>query len=219
MTLLDEPGMVDLPQRVLALLNASTAEIGLHANASPRTVGDRTQEFLAERLIDSLPPHLVGDYAAEFSRRAMADLAFKDRAGNYYVVDVKTHCRSARFNMPNLISVERLTRFYEDRSNIFCLLIVSYDRVGDDWRFTECVFTPIEGLSWECLTIGALGWGQLQIANANAIHLLSGSRRSWMLRLCDAMLHFYPREIGKIETRIGYFEAARQRWLLRGAEE
>lgn len=216
MTLFSNPVLYDLPGRILTMLNASGTQIGLHAAASPRTVGDRTQVFLAEHLIDLLPPELVDDYAAEFSRRAMADLAFKDRQGNYYVVDVKTHCRSTQFNMPNLISVERLTRFYEERSNIFCVLIVSYQSVGGAWHFTDCIFTPVEGLAWDCLTIGALGWGQLQIANANSIRVLPTRRRSWMLRLCDAMLHFYPREIEKIGARMSYFEAARDRWLGRG---
>jgi hypothetical protein len=33
-----------------------------------------------------------------------------------------------------------------------------------------------------------------------------------MLELCDAMLEFYPKEIGKIQTRIEYFERVRERW-------
>ncbi len=206
----------ELPAKILELLNeASSDEMGLRATASPRTVGDRTQEYLAEKLVDILPRNLIGDYTAEFSRRAMADLAFKDLDQNYYVVDVKTHCRSTQFNMPNLISVERLTRFYEDPLNFFCILIVGYDVIGDSWRFTECKFVPVEHLDWDCLTIGALGWGQLQIANANRISLARSTRREWMLRLCDALLHFYPREIEKVEARIAYFEAAKARWLER----
>lgn len=38
----------------------------------------------------------------------MADLAFKDPDGFYYIVDVKTHRLGTAFNMPNLTSVERL---------------------------------------------------------------------------------------------------------------
>ena len=33
-----------------------------------------------------------------------------------------------------------------------------------------------------------------------------------MLELCDVMLEFYPKEIGKIQTRINYFERLKHRW-------
>lgn len=38
------------------------------------------------------------------------------------------------------------------------------------------------------------------------------SRREWMLELCETMLEFYPKEIGKIEARIEYFRKVKQRW-------
>ena len=143
----------------------------------------------------------------------MADLAFRDRNGFYYVVDVKTHRIGTAFNMPNLTSVERLARFYEDDSNYFLLLLVKYDITGVKVEVKNVHFVPIEFLSWECLTVGALGWGQIQIANANLVTIKTGhSRKTWMLELCDVMLDFYPREITKIGNRIGYFEAVRDRW-------
>jgi len=30
--------------------------------------------------------------------------------------------------------------------------------------------------------------------------------------LCDVMLEFYPREVGKIHDRLNYFKRVRQRW-------
>ena len=51
-----------------------------------------------------------GEYWSEFARRSMADMAFMDTEGVYSVIDVKTHNEHTRFNMPNLTSVERLTR-------------------------------------------------------------------------------------------------------------
>jgi hypothetical protein len=37
-------------------------------------------------------------------------------------VDVKTHREETAFNMPNLTSVDRLARFYEDDANFFVML-------------------------------------------------------------------------------------------------
>ena len=143
----------------------------------------------------------------------MADLAFEDNHGLYYVVDVKTHRRSTKFNMPNLTSVERLSRFYEDDRNHFVILMVSYVIQGLRTLVEEVVFAPIEFLAWDCLTIGALGWGQIQIANANMISINPGySRRKWMLELCDTLFDFYPKEIAKIDRRIEHFRKVREQW-------
>lgn len=115
--------------------------------------------------------------------------------------------------MPNLTSVERLSRFYEDDNNVFALIMVKYRL--DDHRVvaTEVTFAPIEFLEWDCLTVGALGWGQIQIANSNRIAVNDGfSRKQWMLTLCEIMLDFYPKEMLKIQDRIGRFENVKSFW-------
>jgi hypothetical protein len=78
----------------------------------------------------------------------------------------------------------------------------------------EVYFVPIEHLKWDCLTIGALGTGQIQIANSKHIEIDPGqNRRAWMLEFCDTMLAFYPKEIAKITKRIGKFEKVKEFWL------
>lgn len=153
-------------------------------------------------------------YSTGFARRAMADLAFEDHDGFYYVVDVKTHrLYDTKFNMPNLTSVERLTRFYQDDKNYFVVLFISYEVVEAQVVVRQTKFIPIEFLSWSCLTIGALGWGQIQIANSNILAVNpSYPRKRWMVELCDSLLDFYPREINKIGQRIEYFQKVRAFW-------
>lgn len=128
--------------------------------------------------------------------------------------DVKTHRVDTKFNMPNLTSCHRLARFYEDDENFFCLLMIKYGLDGLRINVLDVHFVPIEFLGWDCLTIGALGWGQIQIANANQITINAGySRRKWMIELCDVMLDFYPREIAKIGDRMQRFQRLRDTWL------
>lgn len=79
---------------------------------STRAVGDAIQTILCEHFRS-----LIGDLCSEYCsdvRRAMTDLAFTDKDGFYYIVDVKTHRLGTHFKMPNLTSLERLARFYED---------------------------------------------------------------------------------------------------------
>ena len=83
----------------------------------------------------------------------------------------------------------------------------------------QAQFIPIEFLDWDCLTLGALGWGQIQIANSNHISVRSGySRKSWMIELCDNLLEFYPKEISKIGQRIEHFKKVKTFWENRSDE-
>jgi hypothetical protein len=176
-------------------------------------VGDAIEGILSDSF-DTLLGDLCDEYSANFARRAMADIAFKDVDGFYYVVDVKTHRTDTKLNMPNLTSVERLARFYEDDADYFVLLMVSYHLEETQALITQVRFVPIEFLGWDCLTIGALGWGQIQIANSNRITVNPQySRKKWMLELCDVMLEFYPKEIVKIGERIERFRRIQEFWL------
>ncbi|MCX6841553.1 MAG: hypothetical protein NTX53_04625 [candidate division WOR-3 bacterium] len=201
-----------IEKAVVEMLNLQPDFLSARTAESTRAVGDAIQSILSEHFQSLLGEHCA-EYSAQFARRAMADLAFKDRDGFYHVVDVKTHRLGTQFNMPNLTSVERLARFYEDDHNYFVLLLVKYAVTDVQFRAEEAHFVPIEFLSWDCLTLGALGWGQVQIANANVIRVNEGySRRKWMLQLCDALLEFYPREIGKVKERIEHFRRVKQMW-------
>lgn len=169
---------------------------------------------LLEESFGTLLHEYVKEYSSHFARRSMADLAFTDIGGFYHVVDIKTHRLDTAFNMPNLTSVERLTRYYQDDNNYFDLLLLAYSVDNLHINVERVHFIPIEFLSWDCLTIGALGWGQIQIANSNRINVDSTqSRIQWMLSLCDVMMQFYPAEINKIGERIEYFKQVRSYWL------
>jgi hypothetical protein len=182
--------------------------------SSPRSIGDAVQEFLAQRgLAEALAEIGISHIDSDFSRRSMEDIAFEDNSGNYYAVDVKTHNLSTQFNMPNLISVRRLANFYRNDSNTFCILMVSYEVVDNKLEYRECNFKPIEAFSWDCLTFGALGWGQIQIANANTLIFDENvSRKQWMLNMYDKLEIFYNKEIGKIAEHKDWFSKIRQEW-------
>ncbi|MGA3080985.1 MAG: hypothetical protein ABSD44_06345 [Terracidiphilus sp.] len=199
--------------RVRDLINSNPDFLSQNTARSTRAAGDAIEDIVA-RSFDQILGPVCSEYSSDFARRAMADVAFNDVDGLYYIVDVKTHREDTKFNMPNLTSVERLSRFYEDDSNYFTVLMISYSVVGNTARVSEVKFIPIEFLGWDCLTIGALGWGQIQIANSNFVTVRPGySRKQWMLDFCDVMLEFYPKEISKIGDRISRFEQVREFWM------
>ena len=147
---------IQIAEKTLHLLNDCGDFLSENTAKSTRAVGDALQDILAEHFGTLLGDYCT-DYSANFARRAMADLAFRDKEDNYYVVDVKTHREDTKFNMPNLTSVERLARFYEDDSNYFVLLLIRYCVDHTSIRVKHVDFVPIEWLDWECLTIVGLG--------------------------------------------------------------
>lgn len=198
--------------RIMDFLNGQKDYLSATSLKSPRAAGDAIQDILADHFA-SILGDVCDECTTDFARRAMADVAFVDKDKIYYVIDVKTHRQDTKFNMLNLTSVERLSRFYEADTNYFVILFVSYSIMGSRIVVSGVHFVPIEFLDWNCLTIGALGWGQIQIANSNVINLKPQySRNLWMLELCDVMLDFYPREIAKIHKRVTRFEEIRTAW-------
>lgn len=201
-----------IEQIVVDFLNARQGYLSSSTIKSTRAVGDAIQDILSENFQTILADERA-TYSIVFARRAMADLAFEDSDGFYYIVDVSSHRDDTKFNMPNLTSVERLARFYEDDKNYFVLLFVSYEVAETQVIVRQARFIPIEFLDWGCLTLGALGWGQIQIANSNQITIRSEySRKAWMIELCDNLLEFYPKEISKIGQRIEHFKKVRTFW-------
>jgi len=202
----------EIEKKILLFLNGQKDFLSMRTINSPRAVGDAIENVLSENF-QTILGNVIKEYSPSFARRAMADLAFTDKDGFYYIVDVKTHRLDTKFNMPNLTSVERLSRFYEEDGNHFILLKIDYKIKGTKVVIKHVTFAPIEFFSWDCLTIGALGWGQIQIANANMVNIVpKNSRKNWMLELCDTLLDFYPKEIGKITERIGHFKKIRKFW-------
>lgn len=211
--ILEENTVIKIENCILNILNDSATIINERIMTSPRAVGDIVQDIVGERIFECFPSHLISSYNAAFGRRAMEDVAFYDVDENYYVVDVKTHNIDTDFNMPNLTSVQRLSKLYNDDKQYFIILFVEYTTKNGVIEFENVIFFPIENLQWSCLNIGALGWGQIQITNANSICIdRMQTRKAWMLRLCDALEEFYPKEISKIQQRIDYFQDIKRFW-------
>ncbi|OGJ21957.1 MAG: hypothetical protein A3J60_02195 [Candidatus Pacebacteria bacterium RIFCSPHIGHO2_02_FULL_46_9] len=212
-TIFQDKNRIEIEKKIKVFINGQSDFLSGRTASSPRAVGDAIQSILDDSF-GTLLGKYAKDFSSQFARRAMADLAFTDIEENYHVVDVKTHRLDTVFNMPNLTSVERLSRFYEDDKNHFDLLLLAYSVKDLHLTVEKVYFVPIEMLSWSCLTIGALGWGQIQIANSNKIILDERcSRKQWMINLCDVLLEFYPNEIGKIGIRIEHFKKIKEHWL------
>ncbi len=118
-----------IAEKIKVFLNNQKDFLSARTQNSPRAVGDAIENIIVENFKEILGD-LINEYSSSFARRAMADLAFTDKDDFYYVVDVKTHRLDTKFNMPNLTSVERLSRFYEEDVNYFSILKIDYQIKG-----------------------------------------------------------------------------------------
>jgi hypothetical protein len=204
----------EIARAVVPLINRGIGRLSPRILSSTRAVGDTIQVFLSRHFGELLLESEKRQYWSHFPRRAMADFAFQDKEDFYYAVDVKTHRLEPGLHMPNLISVKRLTTFYENDKHYFAVLIIKYLLENGQLHVREAHFAPIEFFSWECLTIGALGWGQIQLRNADQIAWVpaNSSRKQWMLTLCEKALIFYLQEIRKIQKRRRHFQRIYRFW-------
>jgi len=197
-----------LRARIVAFLRARrTFVVSEEFRRSTRGVGDAIESLIVEGFGD-IAKGLVDTIDTDFSRRAMEDLSFWI-GSKYYAVDMKTHREEPGFHMPNLTSVKRLMDFYEEDDNFFVIVVIKYHltdtgNLGDITAIVE----PIEWFEWNCLRIGALGWGQLQFRNAADIQVDRGqTRKKWLRSFTGELREHYAREQGKIEERLEYLEA------------
>ena len=201
-----------IQENIKEYINSQSDFLSERTISSTRAVGDAIQNLIEDGFPEILNDVIV-NYYSNFPRRAMEDLAFTDQEGNYYAVDIKTHRLDTDFNMPNLISVKRLSEFYENQKNYFIILAIAYSVDQIQITAEQVYFVPIEFFDWDCLTLAALGWCQIQIANSNTITLNEhGSRKQWMIRMCDNLFNFYNKELSKIEDRIESFQRVKENW-------
>jgi hypothetical protein len=214
---LSKQNLQTLQKKLKIFVNNKSGYLLSQNMKNPRSVGDGIEDLIKENINEIFSdPNL--EYTNSATRRSMADFTITDKNGFGYSIDIKSHNLDAKFSMPNLTANRGLVELYDTPENVkpnyFMVMIFSYRVVGPHIVIEDVVFSPIENFDWSCLTIGALGWGQIQIKNSNNIVLnYSKTRKQWMIELCDKMLVFYPNEVEKIGNRIEYFKEVKKKWL------
>ncbi|MBC8218842.1 MAG: hypothetical protein H8E73_10290, partial [Planctomycetes bacterium] len=96
MSVFSDSRYADIEKEVKKLIGQQGTFLSGSTVSSTRAVGDAIQSIISGGF-----ERIVADYCTEFSsdfaRRAMADLAFQDNGGNYYLIDVKTHNVDTQF--------------------------------------------------------------------------------------------------------------------------
>jgi hypothetical protein len=117
---------------------------------------------------------------------------------NYF--DVKTRQVGTDFNMPNLISVDRLDKMLEDPDTELHYWMIDY-RVHEDGTCTveHSEIRTVWSLPWPALAIQNLGKGQLQISNWSQLATHVNNRDAWHQFLKAERKRFYLKQASKFQ--------------------
>lgn len=162
-----------------------------------RSIGNIIEEKIKRNSQDIFPKNLISNIGLKPSKKSMSDLICLSSDGYLHNIDVKTHMENTTFNMPNITSVEKLIDLYKSDKNYFSIILVKYMIIDGSCVVSNVIFSPIENISIDCLTIGALGKGQLQLKNSNSVCFSKIDRNEWIDNFKNMMSKFYDKQIIK----------------------
>jgi len=93
------------------------------------------------------------------TRKAVGDFMMSDN----HAVNVKSNNVEKQNYSPNLISIKKMHEWVFEEKKDISFVFVDYKVVGDKLEIVaETPLTPIETISWDCLSIEAQGYGVIQ---------------------------------------------------------
>ena len=169
-------------------------------NLQQRGVADVIEKYICEQIIKIDDQNLIIEESK--TKKSLEDVQIKNNQ-ELYKIDIKTHDINSDFSMPNLISVDRLKKFYENDNNYIIYIFISYNTINNNTQIKNIQIRFIEELSWDILGIQNLGKGQLQIKNMNnQLIFVEINRINWINTLKQNMIKFYKKQIEKTQKLI-----------------
>ena len=176
-------------------------EIPYEGGLMQRGIADIIEVIVSDIILNLKDQSIKESYEAK-SKRSIEDVGLITTDYDDIKIDIKTHDSESDLSMPNLISISRIKKFYENDKNLLLYVFVKYHTDNNSIHISEVIVKSIEQIDWGCLTIGKLGKGQLQITNMNDISFNDFlSRKDWMERLSYDVIIYYRSLINKIETK------------------
>ena len=192
---------MNLNEQVKILLEKSQKEFSVSDYLSHHSVGDIMENYCCNRALD----HFGSSCIKSKSKRSIEDFTIlQDKIINYY--DVKAHHIQGNkkgFSMPNLVSIKRLKKLIKDGNKTLNYIFIDYTRDGNKIMVVDAKVVNIYEIGWSNLTIGSLGYGQLQIKDNNKkVEIVPYDKESWEMNLKKMATNFYIKQIAKYEKQI-----------------
>ena len=179
------------------LLELINSEINTQ-NLSKKQILEKIENVCVDKIFDLQKDNIIINKAK--SKRTIEDVQI-----NYgkltYKVDVKTHGANNELSMPNLISIDRLRKFYESDDNFLIYVFINYSTENNITKINKIDVKYIEEIHWSMLAIQNIGKGQLQIKDMkNDLLFTEADREKWMTTLRLKAVKYYDKLIEKVES-------------------
>jgi len=173
----------------------------VNENLMQRGIADIIEQDVS-KIILNLKSRIIKESYEAKSKRSIEDVGLVTTEYDDIKIDIKTHDSDSDLSMPNLISISRIKKFYENDRNLLLYVFVKYVSNNNVIQILDTKVKAIEQLNWECLTIGNLGKGQLQVKNMDEISFQNHMTRSdWVERLSYDVVLYYQSLVNKIQTK------------------
>ena len=110
-------------------------------NLQQRGVADVIEKYICEQIIKIDDQNLIIEESK--TKKSLEDVQIKNNQ-ELYKIDIKTHDINSDFSMPNLISVDRLKKFYENDNNYIIYIFVSYNTINNNTQIKNIQIRFIE---------------------------------------------------------------------------
>ena len=128
-------------------------EIPYEGGLMQRGIADIIEVIVSDILLNLKHQSIKESYEAK-SKRSIEDVGLITTDYDDIKIDIKTHDAESELSMPNLISVARIKKFYENDRNLLLYVFVKYVSNNNVIQILDTKVKAIEQLNWECLTIG-----------------------------------------------------------------
>lgn len=186
---------------ILNSLNDNLKNFELIEGGQQRTVGDLIESKVSEVLHNS-KNSLISEKKTARSKKSIEDLTLVANGVNYYI-DPKTHNINSDFSMPNLTSIEKIKKLFSSKNEDLIYIFVTYQLSDKIVVILNIKVLFIWEINLDCLGIGALGKGQLQLKDASKeISITNKTKEEWYIDFKKLVNLFLERQILKINKQI-----------------
>ena len=165
-----------------------------------RSIGDIIEYKVKNILMSGLKTDTVKEFLDRRSKKSIEDLTIVGTDGIKYYIDPKSHNIKSDFSMPNLTSIEKLRSLLTSQNEELIYIFVSYQVINNIVNITSINVNFLWELSFDILSIGSLGKGQLQISDMNKpLKFVDIGKKNWFLLFKKIVNEYHNKRIKQIE--------------------
>ena len=190
----------NIKNHLTELITENLQDFDLVDGGQQRTIGDLVEKKVIEIILQNQNP-IINEVKLSTGKKSMEDVSVVSD-GVTYMLDPKSHNVDSEFSMPNLSSISRIKKLFDNDKKEMMYVFVDYRIFGQVVRIEDIKVLYLWELDMSMLGIGALGKGQLQIKNLNKELVVSDEgKQIWYGKLKTQVKEYLAKQIKKIEKQ------------------